>query len=212
MFVFCYALYFIPPHLSLVIRKPCEGSQARVGRMTKNEERIQKVVKMKCMFCNKPGTIRLMKFVNQKKREVHLCERCARERNLLPEPPAPPIDLKALMNLLMPPISIQSGASSQQPAEPSCPECGLTYAAFKAEGRLGCSHDYEAFRPVLEPLLERIHRSMAHAGKFPTIKLRAARIEDLRAQMKVAVEIEDYEQAARLRDLVRQQEAEGTTG
>jgi protein arginine kinase activator len=167
----------------------------------------------KCMFCDKPATIHLIpKFVNQKKREVHLCEGCAREHNLLPDPPAPPIDLKALMNLLMPPIPAQSRAGLPSAIEPSCPECGLTYAAFKAEGRLGCAHDYEAFRPVLEPLLERVHRGIVHAGKLPVNARRAAMIEDLRAKMKAAVAIEDYEQAARLRDLVHQQEAEGTPG
>lgn len=167
---------------------------------------------MKCMFCKKTATVHLTDIVNLKQREVHLCERCARERNLLPDPPGPQIDLKALMNLLMPPIPAQSSAGLPQGTEPSCPECGLTYAAFKAEGRLGCGHDYEAFRPVLEPLLERVHRAVVHAGKLPVAARRAARIEDLRTQMKAAVAIEDYEQAARLRDLIRQQEAEGTPG
>jgi protein arginine kinase activator len=97
----------------------------------------------------------------------------------------------------------------------TCPECGQTFAAFKAEGRFGCAHDYEAFEGVLEPLLERIHRATTHAGKIPAgarMAAKAARIEDLRSQMKAAVEVEDYEQAARLRDLIRKMEAEGNPG
>lgn len=164
-------------------------------------------MKWKCMFCNKKATMHLKEIVNLKEREVHLCERCARERNLLGDPPGPQIDLKALMNLLMPPVQ-----SPGETAEPGCRKCGLTYAVFKAEGRLGCEHDYEAFRAVLEPLLERVHRSVTHAGKCPAAAGRAARLEEMRAQMKVAVLAEDYEQAARLRDLIRQQEAEGTPG
>ena len=166
----------------------------------------------KCMFCNKPATVHLEDIVNLKRREAHLCERCARERKLLPDPPGPQIDLKALMNLLMPPITVQSGAGLPPATETTCPECGLTYAAFKAEGRLGCGHDYEAFRLVLEPLLERVHRAVIHTGKLPAAARRVAQIKDLQAQMKIAVAIEDYEQAARLRDLIRQQEAEGTPG
>jgi protein arginine kinase activator len=167
---------------------------------------------MKCMFCNNPATVHLGNFVNQKKREAHLCEQCARERNLLPDPPAPPIDLKALMNLLMPAIPLQSQGGAAIAAEPVCPNCGLTYAAFKAEGRFGCGHDYETFRTVLEPLLERVHRATTHTGKLPLARSRAAEIEDIRARMTAAAGIEDYEQAARLRDLIRQKEAEGTPG
>ena len=167
---------------------------------------------MKCMFCNNPATVHLGNFANQKKREAHLCERCARERNLLPDPPAPPIDLKALMNLLMPAIPLQVPGGSAIAAERVCPKCGLNYAAFKAEGRFGCGHDYETFRPVLEPLLERVHRAVAHTGKLPLARSRLAEIEAIRARMNAAAAAEDYEQAARLRDLIRHKEAEGTPG
>jgi protein arginine kinase activator len=162
------------------------------------------------MFCGKKATMHVREIVNLKQREVHLCERCARERNLLADPPAAQIDLKALMNLLIPSVHAQTDAEAA--AEPLCPKCGLTYASFKAEGRLGCEHDYDAFRSILEPLLERVHRAVAHTGKVPVAARTAARIEDFRKQMNAAVAVEDYEQAARLRDLIRQQEAEGTSG
>jgi protein arginine kinase activator len=166
---------------------------------------------MKCMFCDSPATVHLTDIVNKKKREAHLCEECARERNLLPDPPGPQIDLTALMNLLMTPFK-QSEASSAPAADPSCPACGLTYAAFKAEGRFGCAHDYDAFLQVLEPLLERVHRATTHDGKQPLSARRSAELEALKRRMRSAVENEDYEQAARLRDLIRQKEAEGTPG
>ena len=166
---------------------------------------------MKCMFCDNPATVHLTDIVNKKKREAHLCERCARERNLLPDPPGPQIDLTALMNLLLTPFQ-QGQKAAVAPAEPACPTCGLTYAAFKAEGRFGCVHDYDTFRPVLEPLLERVHRATEHAGKQPRAARRAAEIEELKARLKSAVAVEDYEQAARLRDLIRQKESEGTPG
>ena len=38
---------------------------------------------------------------------------------------------------------------------------------FRAEGRLGCPHDYDVFRGGLAPLLQRIHRSDRHVGKTP---------------------------------------------
>jgi protein arginine kinase activator len=166
---------------------------------------------MKCMFCDNPATVHLTDIVNKKKREAHLCEECARERNLLPDPPGPQIDLTALMNMLLTPFQ-QKGAAAAAPAEPNCPACGLTYAAFKAEGRFGCGHDYDAFRRILEPLLERVHRATTHTGKLPLTARRAVELEDLKTRMKSAIAVEDYEEAARLRDLIRQKEAEGTPG
>lgn len=159
---------------------------------------------MKCNFCDNPASVHVTEVVNQQKRQTHLCEQCARERDLLPVAPGPQINLQALMKLLVGPPSVAR--------EAACPACGITYAAFKAEGRLGCEHDYDAFRSVLEPILERIHRSTAHTGKQPAAARRAAELADLQARMKAAIAAEDYEQAARLRDLIRQKHAEGTPG
>ena len=159
---------------------------------------------MKCQICDNPATVHLTDIVNKKKRELHLCEKCARERNLIPEQPGPQLDLKALLNLLMHPFPPggQPAAGEdviEQPVTEACEICGLTLAEFKAEGRLGCPHDYESLRAALEPLLERIHRSTGHTGKAP----RAVRVQEWKKQMQAAVAAEDYEEAARLRDLIR---------
>lgn len=166
---------------------------------------------MKCLFCDKPATVHVVKAVNLEKREAHLCERCARERNLLADPPGPPIGLKALVGLFAGPL--RSGPKAAAP-ESACPACGLTYAGFKAEGRFGCAHDYDAFAAALTPLLERVHRAAAHAGKLPAARRRAAALADLRARMAAAVAAEEYEAAAGLRDQIRrtEAEAEGTPG
>lgn len=161
---------------------------------------------MKCQICDNPATVHLTDIVNKKKRELHLCEGCARERNLIPEQPGPQLDLKALLNLLMHPFPPGTQPASEDAPVPStsgavneaCEICGMSLAEFKAGGRLGCPHDYESLRETLEPLLERIHRSTAHAGKAP----REIRVREWKKQMKAAVEAEDYEEAARLRDLI----------
>jgi protein arginine kinase activator len=166
---------------------------------------------MKCMFCKNPATVHLTDIVNKKKREAHLCEKCSRERNLLPDQPGPQIDLKALLSLMMSQPN-DPAAARPAPTPTACPACGLSYAAFKAAGRFGCTHDYDAFEPVLGPLLERVHRATEHCGKVPVAARRAAGLAGLRERMKAAAEAEDYEEAARLRDLIRQMEVEGTTG
>ena len=157
----------------------------------------------KCQFCDNPATVHLTEMVKRKKRELHLCEACAQKHNLIPDAPNPQIDLKALLGLLV-------GAAPAEDAPPTCPDCGLAYPEFKAAGRLGCAHDYDAFRPLLEPLLERIHRRTEHAGKVPTAfrrQARAAELRSLTAKMASAARDENYEEAARLRDLIRQKEA-----
>jgi protein arginine kinase activator len=157
---------------------------------------------MKCQFCDKPATVHLTNIAKGGKKQVlHLCERCARKHNLIPDQPTPHVDLKALLGLL---------AGATDPAALTCPTCGLQYGEFRAEGRLGCPDDYAAFRPVLEPLLERIHRAQAHVGKVPRKVRRqaaAAELKTLRKQMRAAAKAERYEEAARLRDLIRQKEA-----
>lgn len=157
---------------------------------------------MKCQICDNPATVHLTDIVNKKKRELHLCTKCARERNLIPEQPgSQQLDLKGLLNMLQHSFS-QAGPDAPDAGTPvaeACEVCGITLAEFKAEGRLGCEHDYESLRPALETLLERIHRSTTHVGKAP----RAIRLREWQKQMQAAVAAEDYEEAARLRDLIR---------
>jgi protein arginine kinase activator len=67
------------------------------------------------------------------------------------------------------------------------------------------------------PILQRIHRATRHAGKVPRRGVDlphgpATNLLDLRQQFRRAVETEDYEQAAALRDLIRQKEASDEPG
>lgn len=148
---------------------------------------------MKCQFCSKPATIHLTDIVNKQKREMHLCDACAREKNLIPDPPEE-LNVKAVLHLVTSRDAV-------------CPECGTPYAHFKAQGRLGCPHDYEAFRAMLVPLVERIqNNAIRHVGKVPRRhqwRLRRARRVELEARLQTAVAAERYEEAAQLRDALR---------
>jgi protein arginine kinase activator len=82
---------------------------------------------------------------------------------------------------------------------------------FRAEGRLGCPNDYDVFRAGLEPLLQRLHRSVRHKGKSPrhgqSLGKASAEMIELRSRLRLVVEAENYEEAALLRDQIRQKEA-----
>jgi protein arginine kinase activator len=164
---------------------------------------------MKCQLCSKPATVHLTDIVEGKKKALHLCQECAEAQQLLKQQE---LNLPAILQNL---IGQHLGAQTDQLARQVCPQCGIRYMEFRAQGRLGCPHDYDVFRGGLEPLLRRIHRADRHVGKAPRRRVdqtRHAAILELRRQLQEAVQAEAYEEAARLRDLLRQKEAADEPG
>jgi protein arginine kinase activator len=155
-----------------------------------------------CHFCGQPATIHYTSLIGKKKVEQHLCEGCARAKGVVSEGPisSAPLNLQALVQMVL------GQHSAADTSGLKCPECGLKYSQFRAEGRFGCPHDYDAFGDVLKPLLDRIHRDTAHRGKVPKALAGRGEAADLRRQLAEAVDAERYEDAARLRDLIRQKE------
>ncbi len=96
-------------------------------------------------------------------------------------------------------------------AETKCPNCGLAYQDFRRIGRLGCSECYETFKDSLRVLLKRIHGSTQHLGRTPAKKVvpvqKRSEIDTWRGKLQRAIEMEEFEQAARLRDKIRALEA-----
>ena len=165
---------------------------------------------MKCECCPNPATVHLTDIINGHKKEKHLCQRCAEQQQLIKQQE---LNLPAILQTL---IGQHVGHLTDELARLTCPACGIKYMEFRAEGRLGCPHDYDVFRAGLEPLLKRIHRAVRHVGKAPRrgplSGARQAELVELRKQLRAAVEAEAYEEAARLRDLIRQKEAADEPG
>ena len=159
---------------------------------------------MKCQECSNVATVHLTDIVNGHKREVHLCQGCAEKRELVKHQE---LNLSAILQTV---IGQHIGPMTDELARLTCPSCGIKYMEFKAAGRCGCPNDYQVFRDPLLPLLERIHRGSRHVGKVPIHALQHAAVQtelrELRQQLRNAVEREAYEDAARLRDLIRQKE------
>ena len=164
---------------------------------------------MKCQLCYNPATVHLSDIVDGQKHKIHLCQGCAEKQHFL-KGPNQDLNLSAIVQSVITP---HLGQPTDELGRLTCPVCGIKYMEFKAEGRLGCPHDYQVFRAGLEPLLLRIHRAVRHTGKVAAHALanaaREAQIVQLRQQLRTAVEAEAYEEAARLRDLLRQKENDG---
>jgi protein arginine kinase activator len=154
--------------------------------------------------------VHLTDIVENQKREVHLCQSCAEAQHLVKQQE---LNLPAILQSL---IGQHLGPQTDELARLACPACGIKYMEFRAQGRLGCPHDYSVFRTGLLPLLHRIHRSAQHVGKAPRRGAgpasRSAELLELRRRLQHAVETEAYEEAARLRDLLRQKEATDESG
>jgi protein arginine kinase activator len=86
----------------------------------------------------------------------------------------------------------------------------MTYDDFRKVGRLGCAECYTTFRRSLASLLKRIHGSTHHLGKAPArlVKPPKAKMElaDLKKRLERSIEMEEFEEAARLRDQIREME------
>jgi protein arginine kinase activator len=165
---------------------------------------------VKCQFCSNPATVHLTNIENNQKKEMHLCQGCAEQQQLLKQQE---LNLPAILQTL---IGQHVGAWTDELSRLTCPACGVKYMEFRREGRLGCPHDYDVFRAGLEPLLHRIHRAERHTGKRPRClegrRERAAEIIELRRCLRTAIDQEAYEEAARLRDLLRQKDATDESG
>jgi protein arginine kinase activator len=165
---------------------------------------------VKCHSCSKPATVHLTDIVNGHKKETHLCQECAEQQEIVKHQE---LNLSAILQTV---IGQHVGHLTDELARLTCPACGIKYMEFKAGGRLGCPHDYKVFQAALEPLLHRIHRSRRHVGKCPRHGVvdagRQVELMELRHRLRAAVDREAYEEAAHLRDLIRQKEATDESG
>jgi len=158
---------------------------------------------MLCDNCKKnPATVHLTEIVDEQMTELHLCEECAKKKSSQMEQQFGLSDLLAGLADFEKPVEDKDAVSIQ------CPNCGLTYKDFKKIGRLGCSECYDTFKKFLSPLLKRIHGSSAHCGKCPVKTGKPSKkdidLVDLRLRLQKAVEAEEYEEAAKLRDRIKQ--------
>lgn len=159
---------------------------------------------MLCDNCgSNPAVTHVTTIVNNQMSIHHLCEPCAAAKGLESvEPPG----AFPLTNFLAQMGGEESPGS--EGAEGRCGFCGLTFQDFRETGRLGCPHCWVTFDVHLRGLLRRIHGGTSHVGKVylppdPSATEREKRLEALRRTLQRAVDAEDFERAAQVRDQIR---------
>ena len=147
------------------------------------------------------------------KKEQHLCEECAKKYTTF-QMETPTISKQFTLETL---LSSLLGAYEEKAEEqveektPTCPNCKMTYQEFLKQGVFGCPNCYEAFQKPLATCIKNIQGAAKHTGKLPKgfqttteqIVHQMSEIDRLSIKLQQAIEKEEFEEAARLRDCIR---------
>lgn len=158
---------------------------------------------MLCCICKeKEATVHLTQIAGDKMQKVDLCEECAKTKGV-----NDPTGF-SLADLLLGLGASQEIEQASGGSELKCPRCGFTQADFKKAGRLGCPECYKTFSDALEGLFKSMHKGTRHVGKVPESFRKSRDVSDhlksLQKKLAKAIEEENFEQAANLRDEIKQ--------
>lgn len=158
---------------------------------------------MLCEKChqNQASTV-LTKTVNGKSTTIHMCSECAFKAGY-----ANLFHNFSLNNIL----SDYETTSVQR--KKRCPQCGSSFEEILSTGKIGCSECYEVFKAELLPTIEKIHGKAYHVGKQPNCfapkeQSEVDLLEELKAKLQKAINEQEFENAAMLRDEIKKLEHE----
>jgi protein arginine kinase activator len=163
---------------------------------------------MICTQCGeRTAVVNLHQIANGEVVLLHLCEKCAAERgveNTASISKTPVGNFLASMSKGLDAAGSLTGAVDGV----ACPVCRATLDDFRETGRLGCADCYRTFEAPLRDLLRRLHGSSRHFGKRYSAEGVAGSngppsSRELREQLQLAVQAENFELAAELRDRLR---------
>jgi protein arginine kinase activator len=158
---------------------------------------------MLCDTCHeRDAVVHLTQIVDNTVTQLHLCERCAAERGVETTVATP----KHPLGVFLDEVHKQLAPASENGDR--CEFCGSTMADFRTTGRWGCARCYTTFETSMRGLLRRVHGSAQHIGssyrppQSPALE-RMAVLGELRERLRRAIDAEQFEQAADLRDRIR---------
>lgn len=163
---------------------------------------------MLCQKCKqREATRHIRSVVDGVVNDSYLCEKCAESLKVTD------IYGSEIFKIL----SSLINDTKEEADTPRCDCCGISFNEISRTGRVGCARCYKFFEKQLRPAIAKIHGTTTHAGKVPqrpennaedTAGTEKNRVEELKMQLKAAVENEEYEKAAQLRDEIKGLEGE----
>ena len=164
---------------------------------------------MKCDFCDKKATVFLTQLVEGQMKKVCLCDRCAKERGVTDPTGFSLADL-LLGGAAAAGTAPAPAANRMSPASGGgrkCPTCGFTLDDLRRVRRFGCSDCYATFTEEVGQMVRGMHKGTSHIGKVPAglmaMQVLHQRLEELRSRLDQAIASESYEEAAGIRDEIR---------
>ncbi len=158
---------------------------------------------MLCQQCGMhPATTHIRTSINGVQQEKMLCSHCAAKEEL--DGLTSLFTGGLLGTLLKNDLSGTTAAGAVR-----CTRCGISFEEIARSGKAGCADCYRQFRDKLTPTVERLHGKADHVGKVPhskAAKPEKSRLEELKEQLAKAIEAQEFEQAAVLRDAIRELE------
>ena len=175
---------------------------------------------MICEKCKKnQATFHYTEVVNGVKNEHHLCGECAANTDMSYYSSVFDNDQfgKLLSGILA--GQLMKGEKEVNPAgNVQCPNCKMTYGEFVRNSSFGCPECYDVFGPLISDKIKKIQGSDNHVGKRPGLfninkqqepdketedkRNVQDEIAFLSGRLKEAIVMEEFEEAARLRDLI----------
>ncbi len=169
---------------------------------------------MICQVCGqRTATTHIKTLVNGQLTEAHLCAECAQKKGY-----------SSMLSSWNGFGSLLGGLLGEvHPQEiKRCPGCGASFREISQTGKIGCAQCYSTFRSQLLPVIQRIHGAAQHKGKMPggsalrvaepnhqLVAVEESPMEEKKRLLKRAIEAQDFEQAAVLRDQIKEMERNG---
>ncbi len=165
---------------------------------------------MKCQKCGiHNATTHIKRIVNGEQEEYMLCTECAKKMGYSGMFSDMTNDFSNFLG------SFLSNALPARTQATRCDICGSTYHDIQKAGKVGCAHCYQIFYDELLPSIRRIHGNTAHCGKKTnlnrkeqTVSEKKSTIAELKEQLKKAIDTQEFEKAAEIRDKIRKIEGE----
>ena len=169
---------------------------------------------MKCTHCNeREANTHIKRIINGKREEMHLCSQCAEELGVMNDFNFEPFSMNSFFGNL---LGAGATALNSLAGIDRCTYCGSSFNDVVNSGQVGCAHCYDKFDDMLAPSIEKLHGRAKHIGKSVTYTEekeeapaadeapQPSKLEALKADLKKAVQEQRFEDAAVLRDQIKE--------
>ena len=182
---------------------------------------------MLCQNCGKNEvTFRYTQVINGVKKEMNLCDNCARELGLKDMNFSMPISFSNFLSDFFNDYSDNLLPSFMGTQVKECNNCGTTFDEFLNTGEFGCSDCYDIFEDRISPILKNLQGAYRHIGRgyreitpstankekvSKSVDKKESKLEKLQKDLQKAIKEEKYEEAAKIRDEIKAMESSKTS-